>query len=132
VDRNNGERHEAAFVQLIEKHGLLWEAELLPRSYGGPSWFGKFHPAAGQELLSSLPVITKAVLRRKVTPMGAIKAHNIPQESRKQIQEIYRDVHARDERREFNLYISGTDANNNEPVPERVEATGDANAEDNA
>jgi succinate dehydrogenase / fumarate reductase iron-sulfur subunit len=132
VDRNNGERHEASFVSLIEKHGLLWEAELLPRSYGGNSWFGKFHPAAGQELLSSLPVITKSVLRRKVTPMGAIKAHNIPQESRKEIQEIYRDVHARDERIEFNLYISGTDENNEGPVSERVEATSDANAEDNA
>jgi succinate dehydrogenase / fumarate reductase iron-sulfur subunit len=130
-DRNNGHRHEKSFVSLIEKHGLLWEAELLPRSYGGDSWFGKFHPAAGQELLSSLPVITKSVLRRKVTPMGAVKAHNIPQESRKQIQEIYRDVHARDARREFNLYISGTDEDN-APVPERVEATSDANAEDNA
>jgi succinate dehydrogenase / fumarate reductase, iron-sulfur subunit len=132
VDRNNCERHEASFVSLIEKHGLLWEAELLPRSYGGNSWFGKFHPAAGQELLSSLPVITKSVLRRKVTPMGAIKAHNIPQESRKQIQAIYDDVHGRDERYEFNLYISGTDEDNDGPISERVEATSDANAEDNA
>ncbi len=59
VDPNNGERHEAAFVKLIQDNGLLDEAELLPRSYGGTSWFGKFHPAAGQELLSSLPAITK-------------------------------------------------------------------------
>jgi succinate dehydrogenase / fumarate reductase, iron-sulfur subunit len=132
TDRNNGERHEAAFVKLIRDHGLLWEAELLPRSYGGPSWFGKFAPAAGQELLSSLPVITKSVLRRKVTPMGAIKPHNIPSADLKQIQDIYKTVEERDERLEFNIYISGTDANNNEPVSERVEATGDANAEDNA
>src|SRR3954464_11641782 len=112
VDRNNGERHEAAFVQLIKNYGLLWEAELLPRSYGGPSWFGKFHPAAGQELLASLPAITKAVVRRKVTPMGAIKAHNIPGESLKQIQDIYKTIEERPERLEFNLYISGTDEDN--------------------
>ena len=35
VDRNNGERHEAAFTTLVKDNGLLWEAELLPRSYGG-------------------------------------------------------------------------------------------------
>ena len=131
VDRNNGERHEAAFVKLIKDHGLLWEAELLPRSYGGPSWFGKFAPPAGQELLSSLPVITKAILRRKVTPMGAIKAHNIPRDALKEVQDIYKTVGDRSERLEFNLYISGTDEDNNGPG-ERVEATGDANAEDNA
>jgi succinate dehydrogenase / fumarate reductase iron-sulfur subunit len=131
VDRNNGERHEAAFVGLIKNYGLLWEAELLPRSYGGPSWFGKFHPAAGQELLSSLPVITKSVLRRKVTPMGAIKPHKIPSADLKQIKDIYETIEGREERLEFNLYISGTDEANNGPE-ERVEATGDANAEDNA
>jgi succinate dehydrogenase / fumarate reductase iron-sulfur subunit len=131
-DRNNGERHEAAFVTLIKEHGLLWEAELLPRSYGGNSWFGKFHPAAGQELLSSLPVITKSVLRRKVTPMGALKAHNLPSSDLKEIQDIYNTVEDRDHRLEYNLYISGTDEDNAENVTERVEATGDANAEDNA
>src|SRR5947209_11363670 len=42
-DRNNGNRHERAFVTLVRDYGLLHEAELLPRSYGGDSWFGKFH-----------------------------------------------------------------------------------------
>src|SRR6476619_6937245 len=70
VDRNNGHRHEKAFVTLVRDGGLLHEAELLPRSYGGDSWFGKFHPAAAGELIDSLPVITKALLRRKVTPKG--------------------------------------------------------------
>ena len=78
VDRNNGERHEAAFTALVKDNGLLWEAELLPRSYGGNSWFGKFAPAAAKELLSSLPAILKALLRGKVTPMGALKPHRIP------------------------------------------------------
>ena len=40
-DRNNGHRHEHAFVENIEKNGLLHEADLLPDSYGG-----KFHPRA--------------------------------------------------------------------------------------
>jgi succinate dehydrogenase / fumarate reductase iron-sulfur subunit len=132
TDRNNGERHEAVFVKLIKDYGLLWEAELLPRSYGGNSWFGKFHPAAGQELAASLPAITKAILRRKVTPMGAIKPHKIPSADLKQIKDIYTTIEGREERLEFNIYISGTDEDNAENVPERVEATGDANAEDNA
>ena len=46
-DRNNGHRHEDSFVTLVRDYGLLHEAELLPRSFGGNSWFGKFHPAAG-------------------------------------------------------------------------------------
>src|SRR5919198_668606 len=62
VDRNNGHRHEIAFTSLIRDHGLLWEAELLPRSYGGDSFFAKFAPAAGAELASSLPAITKALV----------------------------------------------------------------------
>src|SRR4051812_26450778 len=67
-DRNNGERHEASFVSLVRQYGLLNEAELLPRSYGGNSALGKFKPAAAAELASSLPSIAKALLRRKVTP----------------------------------------------------------------
>ncbi|UUY05781.1 succinate dehydrogenase/fumarate reductase iron-sulfur subunit [Svornostia abyssi] len=109
VDRNNGDRHERAFVSLIRDHGLLWEAELLPRSYGGDSWFGKFHPHAGKELLSSLPAITKALLRGKVTPMGALKPHDIPAKDLEQVQRIYKTVEEREERVEFNLYISGKD-----------------------
>jgi succinate dehydrogenase / fumarate reductase, iron-sulfur subunit len=108
-DRNNGERHEISFVNLVKDHGLLWEAELLPRSYGGDSWFGKFAPAAGQELLSSLPVITKALLRRKVTPMGALKPHKIPKQDLQAVQKIYEKVGSREERVELNLYISGYD-----------------------
>ena len=34
-DRNNGHRHEHAFVKNIRAYGLLHEADLLPRSYGG-------------------------------------------------------------------------------------------------
>jgi succinate dehydrogenase / fumarate reductase, iron-sulfur subunit len=108
-DRNNGHRHEIAFTSLIRDHGLLWEAELLPRSYGGDSFFGKFHPAAGAELVSSLPAITKALVRGKVTPMGALKPHNLPKQDLKQIQEIYERVEGREQRYELNLYVTGSD-----------------------
>jgi succinate dehydrogenase / fumarate reductase iron-sulfur subunit len=109
VDRNNGQRHEAAFTSLIRDNGLLWEAELLPRSYGGDSWFGKFAPPAGLELLESLPVITKALVRRKVTPMGALKPHRVPKDDLKSIQRIFDEIDERDERVELNLYITGYD-----------------------
>ncbi|HEX5901098.1 MAG TPA: 4Fe-4S dicluster domain-containing protein, partial [Solirubrobacteraceae bacterium] len=108
-DRNNGKRHEKAFVSLVHDHGLLFEAELLPRSYGGNSFFGKFAPPSALELIDSLPVITKALLRRKVTPMGALKPHKLPKDDLKQVRRIYDTVEGRDERIELNLYISGYD-----------------------
>jgi succinate dehydrogenase / fumarate reductase iron-sulfur subunit len=108
-DRNNGKRHEKAFVSLVRDHGLLWEAELLPRSYGGDSFFGKFAPPSAVELIHSLPVITKALLRRKVTPAGALKPHKIPKDDLKQVRRIYDVVEGRDDRVELNLYISGVD-----------------------
>ena len=114
-DRNNGKRPEKAFVSLVKDNGLLWEAELLPRSYGGNSFFGKFAPPSALELIDSLPVITKAILRRKVTPAGALKPHKIPKDDLKQVRRIYDTVEGRDERFELNLYITGYD--------EAVEAT---------
>jgi succinate dehydrogenase / fumarate reductase iron-sulfur subunit len=108
-DRNNGKRHEKAFVSLVKDNGLLWEAELLPRSYGGNSFFGKFAPPSAIELIDSLPVITKALLRRKVTPAGALKPHKIPKADLKQVRRIYDAVEGRDERVELNLYIAGYD-----------------------
>jgi len=109
VDQNNGERHEAAFTTLIKDYGLLHEAEILPRSYGGNSWFGKFAPAAGKELLSSLPVVIKGVIRGKFNPKIALFGHKIPKDDLKAVQAIYDKVEGRDERYELNLYIAGED-----------------------
>ena len=109
TDQNNGVRHEHAFATLVKDNGLLWEAELLPRSYGGDSFFGKFHPAAAKELISSLPAILKALLRGKVTPMGALKPHKIPKADLASVQAIYEKVESRAERYELNLYIAGED-----------------------
>jgi len=116
-DDNNGERHEQAFASLVKENGLLWEAELLPRSYGGNSWWGKFAPAAGKELLSSLPVILKSVMRGKVGIGGALKPHKIPAQDLKQVQAIYETVEGRDERYELNLYIAGEDEPRPRPPP---------------
>jgi succinate dehydrogenase / fumarate reductase iron-sulfur subunit len=109
VDENNGERHEAAFTRLIRDYGLNHEAELLSRSYGGNSWFGKFHPAAGKELLSSLPTIVKGVLRGKISPTKVLLGHKIPSQELKAVQAIYDKVESRPERFELNLYIVGED-----------------------
>ena len=104
-DRNNGHRHEKAFVSLVRDYGLLYEAELLPRSYGGDSWFGKFHPAAGLELADSLPTIVKALQRGKVTPMKALKGHKLPKDDLQAVQRIFE--HAEGDSFELNLYVVG-------------------------
>jgi succinate dehydrogenase / fumarate reductase, iron-sulfur subunit len=114
VDANNGERHEAAFTTLIKDNGLLWEAELLPRSYGGNSWFGKFAPAAGKELLSSLPVLIRGLITGKFNPKIALFGHKLAKDDLKAVQSIYDKVESRQKRYELNLYITGEDEQ--EPV----------------
>jgi succinate dehydrogenase / fumarate reductase iron-sulfur subunit len=109
VDQNNGHRHEQAFTSLIRDYGLNHEAELLSRSYGGDSWFGKFHPAAGKELLSSLPTVIKGMLRGKMSPKLAIFGHKIPEQDLNAVKAIYEQVENRPQRYELNLYVSGED-----------------------
>ncbi|MBA2637115.1 MAG: succinate dehydrogenase/fumarate reductase iron-sulfur subunit [Solirubrobacterales bacterium] len=110
TDRNNGKRHEDAFVSLVRDHAVLWEAELLARSHGGNSALGKFAPAAGLELVSSLPVIAKALLRRKVAPGKALRPpHDVPKADRRQIKRLVDKVEGREEQVVLNLYISGYD-----------------------
>jgi succinate dehydrogenase / fumarate reductase iron-sulfur subunit len=100
-DRNNGHRHEKAFVKNIRKNGLLHEADLLPDSYGG-----KFHPRAVPELVDSLPVITRALMRRKVTPTGALlHKHKAP----KEVKRIFDAIEEEEGRVELNLYVTGVE-----------------------
>jgi succinate dehydrogenase / fumarate reductase iron-sulfur subunit len=109
-DRNNGHRHEKAFVANIEKNGLLHEADLLPDSYGG-----KFHPRAVPELLSSLPVILRALQRGKVTPKKALlHQHKAP----KEVKRIFEHVHDKEERYELNLYVVGYEDDIEEEAPQ--------------
>jgi succinate dehydrogenase / fumarate reductase, iron-sulfur subunit len=116
VDVNNGHRHEDAFVTLVRDYGLLNEAELLPRSYGGNSWFGKFHPAAGKELLSSLSTVVTGVVRGKVNPKIAMLGHKLPKADLAALKRLYAKVEGRPERVELNLYVSGYE---DEPEPEK-------------
>ncbi len=107
VDRNNGHRHEDAFVTLVRDYGLLNEAELLPRSYGGNSWFAKFHPAAGAELLSSISTVITGVIRGKMSPKIALFGHKLAKRDLNALKSIYDRVEGRDQRVELNLYVSG-------------------------
>jgi succinate dehydrogenase / fumarate reductase, iron-sulfur subunit len=121
VDVNNGHRHEQALTGLVRDYGLLHEAELIPRSYGGNSWFGKFHPAAGKELLSSLPVVAKGLMRRKVNPRIAMLGHKIGKADLAAVKRIYERVESKPERYELNLYITGYDEDD-QPVATPVGA----------
>ena len=69
----------------------------------------KFKPSVGMELSSSLPTIAKALLRRKVTPGGALRGHKIPREDLQSVKRIYETVEGQDDRYELNLYITGYD-----------------------
>jgi succinate dehydrogenase / fumarate reductase iron-sulfur subunit len=112
-DRNNGHRHEKAFVRNIEKNGLLHEADLLPDSYGG-----KFHPRAVPELLSSLPAILKALQRRKVTPKKAL-LH--PHKASKEVKRIFEK--AEEDSIQLNLYVVGYEDEQEEDAGEAEHAS---------
>lgn len=118
VDRNNGERHEMAIVNSVKKYGTLNEANMIPDSYGG-----KLHPASAKEMLSSLPVITTALLRRKVTPKSALFHHKNPDQD--QIKRIYREVGEREGRLEFNLYVEQPDEDDTTPTSHAERAGAD-------
>jgi succinate dehydrogenase / fumarate reductase iron-sulfur subunit len=98
-DRNNGLRHEHAFVKNIRKNGILHEPDLLADSYGG-----KLHPSAGRELLSGLPAAAIALSRGKMTPKTAL-LH--PHKAPKEVKRIFDTVEGREQRVELNLYVTG-------------------------
>ena len=103
-------------MTLVRDYGLLNEAELLPRSFGGNSWFGKFHPAAGHgAAVKSLPTIVPAVLRGKVSTKIAMFGHKLAKPDLDAVKRMYKKVEGRTERVELNLYVSGYE---DEPEPE--------------
>src|SRR5437588_8367340 len=108
-DRNNGHRHEAAFVRNIRRNGLLHEADLLPDSYGG-----KLNPRAVPELISSLPTAATALARRKITPKtGLLHTHKAP----KEVKALFDKIDGKDQRVELNLYVTGEEDEKPEHVP---------------
>ncbi len=118
IDGNNGHRHEDAFITLVRDYGLLNEAELLPRSYGGNSWFGKFHPAAGRELLSSISTVLTGVIRGKISPKIALVGHKLAKSDLSSLKQIYGTIEGRERRDELNLYVSGYE---DDPPAEQAE-----------
>jgi succinate dehydrogenase / fumarate reductase, iron-sulfur subunit len=114
-DRNNGYRHEEAFVKNIRKNGLLHEADLLPDSYGG-----KFHPRAVPELVESLPTVATALARRKITPTKALlHTHKAP----KEVKALFDEIDGKPERYELNLYVVGYEDDDPEHVPHSDDPT---------
>jgi succinate dehydrogenase / fumarate reductase iron-sulfur subunit len=107
-DRNNGHRHEQAFVKNIERNGVLHEADLLTDSYGG-----KLHPRALPELLASTPAVLSAVRRGKVTPAKALLHQH---KAAPALKKIFKQIEGQTERFELNLYVTGRDEDNEPPA----------------
>jgi succinate dehydrogenase / fumarate reductase iron-sulfur subunit len=112
-DRNNGYRHEHAFVKNIRRNGILHEPDLLADSYGG-----KLNPNAGRELASGLPTALKGLSRGKMTPQKVLlHQHKAP----KAVKRIFDEVEGREERIELNLYVTGYEDDPAEAAPEQRE-----------
>jgi succinate dehydrogenase / fumarate reductase, iron-sulfur subunit len=105
-DRNNGYGHEKAFTDLIETYGTLFEAQLLPRSFGDGSLIkGQFSPHGVKNLIPATPAAIRGVTSGKVSPAKALRHHKLPDQ--KEIKRIYKEIESKDERLELNLYIVG-------------------------
>src|SRR3954449_4766170 len=112
-DINNGYGHEKAFVDLIEKYGTLFEAQLLPRSFGEGSLVrGQTKPAAVKQMLANTPTAIRGLTAGKVSPVKVFRHPKLPDQ--KQVKRIYNEVEERGERIELNLYIVGESGDSEE------------------
>jgi succinate dehydrogenase / fumarate reductase iron-sulfur subunit len=98
-DRNNGYRHEHAFVKNIRRNGILHEPDLLADSYGG-----KFNPSAGRELVSGLPTAIKGLAKGKMTPQKLLLHQH---KAATEVKRLFDKIEGREKRNELNLYVSG-------------------------
>src|SRR3954470_14607709 len=105
-DINNGYGHEKAFTGLIEKYGTLFEAQLLPRSFGEGSLVkGQLKPSGAKQMLENTPTALRGLAAGKVSPKKALRHPKLPDQ--KQVRRIYKEIESKDERIELNLYIVG-------------------------
>ena len=105
-DGNNGYGHEKAFSDLIEKYGLLSEAQLLPKSYGDGSLIrSQVKPAALKELTAKLPTVIRGLKSGKVSLKTALVHHKLKDQD--EIRRLYREIESHEDRLELNLYIVG-------------------------
>jgi succinate dehydrogenase / fumarate reductase iron-sulfur subunit len=119
-DHNNGKRHEAAFVKIIEKKGTLDESLLLQESFA-PGLKGKLIPRPGaiKGLLESIPTAIRGLRTGKMRSLPKLipGIHpKLPGDSQHSVKRIY--AHAEDHAIELNLYIKGEEADEDAPVPE--------------
>ncbi|HWF53688.1 MAG TPA: succinate dehydrogenase/fumarate reductase iron-sulfur subunit [Solirubrobacteraceae bacterium] len=119
VDRNNGYRHEHAFVKNIRRNGLLHESDLLADSYGG-----KFNPRAVPELVTGMPTAMVGLARGKMTPTKLL-LH--PHKAPKEVKRLFDTIDGKDKRVEFNIYVSGREDDLlDEPVKQPLSVTHEA------
>src|SRR3954451_17308063 len=112
-DRNSGYGHEKAFSGLIEKYGTLFEAQLLPRSFGDGSLVkGQLSPEGAKQLTESLPTALRGIRSGKVNPKKVLLHPKLPEQ--KQVRRIIHEIESKDERLELNLYIVGEQAEETE------------------
>lgn len=108
-DVNNGRRHEAAFVNNIEKKGTLDESLLLQESYA-PGVVAKLMPslAAIQGLLGSIPTAVRGIRTGKMRSLPKLipGVHaKLPGDAQEHVQRIYET--AEESNKQINLYILG-------------------------
>jgi succinate dehydrogenase / fumarate reductase iron-sulfur subunit len=112
-DRNNGYGHEQGFTGLVEKYGTLFEAQLLPLSFGDGSLVkGQLTPSGIKQLIPNLPTAARGVRAGKVSPRKALTHPKLPDQ--KQVRRIFKEIESKGERLELNLYIVG-EAGEGEP-----------------
>jgi succinate dehydrogenase / fumarate reductase iron-sulfur subunit len=108
-DSNNGYGHEKAFVKIVEKWGTLFEAQLLPRSFGNGSLaMGQLRPSGARQMTENLPTALRGLRSGKVSPRKALLHPKLPDQ--KQVRRIFKEVESHGERIELNLYIVGEQA----------------------
>jgi succinate dehydrogenase / fumarate reductase iron-sulfur subunit len=108
-DVNNGHRHEAAFVKLIEKKGTLDESALLQESFA-PGIKGKLMPrvASIKGLFESIPTAIRGIRTGKMRSIPKLIPgvhHKLPGDSQDHVKRIYE--RAEDSRIQLNLYVIG-------------------------
>ncbi|MDP9189152.1 MAG: 2Fe-2S iron-sulfur cluster-binding protein [Actinomycetota bacterium] len=123
-DANNGHRHEAAFVKIIESKGTLDESMLLQESFA-PGVKGKLKPPRGalKALLESVPTAIRGIRSGKMRSLPKLipGVHaKLPGDAQEHVQKIY--AHAEEHKIELNLYIKGEEGDEDAPVDE-AEAT---------
>jgi succinate dehydrogenase / fumarate reductase, iron-sulfur subunit len=119
-DRNNGHRHEAAFVKNIERKGTLDESLLLQESYA-QGVKGKLMPRldAIKALLGSVPTALRGIRTGKMRSLSKLipGVHpKLPGDAQEHVKRIY--AHAEEHRTQLNLYVIGEEDVEPEPDTE--------------